>query len=119
MIRGIGTDMISKARIADALATHGEKFITRILMPKEQAEMEKRNDKVSYLAKRYAAKEAVSKALGCGIGAKLSFQDMAVLNLPSGVPNVKVSREPYRNFRIHLSLSDEKEYALAFAVVEE
>jgi holo-[acyl-carrier protein] synthase len=119
MIRGIGTDMVSKARIADALETHGEKFITRILSPAEQTELAKRNDKVAYLAKRFAAKEAISKALGCGLGANLSFQDITISNLPSGAPNAEISRQPYRNYRIHLSLSDEKDHALAFAVAEE
>lgn len=119
MIHGIGTDIVSKARIAAALETHGEKFITRILNPKEQAECEKRSDAAAYLAKRYAAKEAIAKALGCGIGSKLGFQDISVLNLPTGVPAVKILRKEFHHTRIHLSLSDEKDYALAFAVAEE
>ena len=119
MIRGVGTYMVSKARIHEALVAHGDKFVTRILNPKEQAEFEKRKDRIGYLAKSYAAKEAVSKALGCGIGAKLGFQDISVLNLPSGVPAVKISRTEFQQYRLHLSLSDEKEYALAFVVAEE
>lgn len=119
MIRGVGTDMVSKARIAEVLAAHGEKFISRILNPDEQAELEKRSDKVAYLAKRFAAKEAIAKALGCGLGAKLSFQDITISNLPSGAPTAEIMRQPFRTCRIHLSLSDEKEHALAFAVAEE
>jgi len=119
MIRGIGTDMVSVARIAEALETHGDKFITRILTVQEQAEMAKRSNKVAYLAKRYAAKEAISKALGCGIGEQLSFQDIIISHAPTGAPLAEISRQPFHNFRIHLSLSDEKEYAIAFAVAEE
>ena len=120
MIIGIGTDIISLDRIEYALQAFGSKFIARILTDKERhyyIEMHNQDNKVAYLAKRFAAKEAISKALGTGIGHALSFHDIEVSNNELGKPIVNVVKYPDVN--IHLSLSDEKEgMAIAFAIAE-
>ncbi len=120
MIIGIGTDIISLERIEYALEAFGGKFLQRILTEKERhyiIEINNKENKVAFLAKRFAAKEAVSKALGTGIGEDLSFQDIEVSNNSEGKPLVSVKRFP--DINIHLSLSDEKEgLAIAFAVAE-
>lgn len=116
MIRGIGTDIVSIARIAEALSRHEDRFLYRILTPGELLKYEKRKNKTSYLAKRYAAKEAIAKALGTGLGEALSFQDIEIENLESGAPTAHISKYP--NLKIHLSLSDEKDYAIAFVTIE-
>jgi holo-[acyl-carrier protein] synthase len=116
MIKGIGTDIVSIARIAKAAANHEDRFLYRILTPNELLEIEKRKDKVSYIAKRYAAKEAIAKAMGTGIGADLSFQDIEISNLESGAPTAHIAKQP--DLKIHLSMSDEKDYAIAFTTIE-
>lgn len=120
MIIGIGTDIISLDRIEYALEAFGSKFLQRILTEKERnylIEIHTKENKVAYLAKRFAAKEAVSKALGTGIGEDLSFQDIEISNNLEGKPLVSVKKFP--DINIHLSLSDEKEgLAVAFAVAE-
>ncbi len=117
-MKGIGTDIVSIARIAEALSRHEDRFLYRILTPSELLEFEKRKDKIAYLAKRYAAKEAIAKALGCGLGENLSFQDIVIRNLESGAPTAKINRAPFSSLNVHLSLSDEKEYAVAFVVID-
>ncbi len=120
MIIGIGTDIISLERIEYALEAFGGKFLQRILTEKERhyiIEINNKENKVAFLAKRFAAKEAVSKALGTGIGEDLSFQDIEVSNNSEGKPLVSVKKFP--GVIVHLSLSDEKEgLAIAFAVAE-
>ncbi len=120
MITGIGTDIITLERIEYALQAFGSKFVNRILTEKERnyyIEMNNPDNKVAFLAKRFAAKEAVSKALGTGIGEELSFHDIEISNNDQGKPLVSVAKFP--GLTIHLSLSDEKEgLAVAFAVAE-
>lgn len=120
MIYGIGTDIISLERIEYALEAFGDKFITRILTDKEKSnyvEISTRENKIAYLAKRFAAKEAISKSLGTGIGKSLSFHDIEITNAESGKPLVSVVK--FTHLKVHLSLSDEKEgFAIAFAIAE-
>lgn len=120
MIIGVGTDIITIDRIEYALEAFGSKFLHRILTDKERnylIEITNKENKIAFLAKRFAAKEAISKALGTGIGEDLSFQDIEVSNNMDGKPIVSVKKFP--NVNIHLSLSDEKEgLAIAFAVAE-
>ena len=123
MIAGIGTDIASVARIAKAWERSGERFARRILTEKEYQVFEGRNHSAAYLASRFAAKEAASKALGTGIG-KVSFQDMEVSNLESGAPvltftGAALELQQQRGIaRVHISLSDEAEYAQAFVILE-
>ncbi|MGD9592658.1 MAG: holo-ACP synthase [Candidatus Berkiella sp.] len=123
MIMGIGTDLVSLARIEILLLRFGQKFTKRILTDPELAHFQSSSNPVSYLAKRFAAKEAVAKAFGTGIGAHLSFNEISVTNLPSGQPTVAfigkskeyVQMSPMKS--LHISLSDEKAFALAFVVI--
>ena len=117
MITGIGTDLVSIKRIKEIFYSHGERFVKRILTGSEVEKYSSKSEveKINYLAKRFAAKEAISKALGTGIG-NLSFHDIEIKNLNSGKPTVHVKK--FENLRIHLSISDEKDFALAFAIAE-
>lgn len=124
MIVGIGTDMVEVARIADALERHGERFRCRVLVERERRVFPGVIAEARWFAKRYAAKEAVAKAFGTGIGGQLSFQDILIGREPSGRPllsfqgkgTVLAARLGVR--RAHLSLTDEREFALAFVVLE-
>lgn len=111
MIKGVGTDIVKISRIA---AMDLEKLGKRILTESEFTNNQPLT--INYLAKRFAAKEAISKAYGTGIGSKLSFQDIEISNDKAGKPLAKITNQP---LRIHLSISDEDDIALAFAIIEE
>lgn len=121
-IIGIGTDIVDKKRISRLLDRFGDRFIERILSKEEKKMISQISDPKAYLAKRFAAKEAIAKALGTGIGT-VSFNEISVLNTTGGKPYVKFegkSKQFVMNLNIHevmISLSDEKECALAFAVI--
>ena len=124
MIYGIGTDIIEIARIEATLQRHGERFIRRILTDDELEVFGARQRSAVYLASRFAAKEALAKAFGTGIGEKVSFQGIQITNTRVGKPQVEFIGET-RQFAsqrgitaAHLSLSDEKHYAVAMAVLE-
>lgn len=120
MITGIGTDLLEIDRIASVFSMHGERFLQRILTPNEQREASTRTSIANYLAKQFSAKEAISKALGVGIG-KLSFQDIEILRDDNGKPQVKLSKKANIKFAkpvIHISLTDTKKTVMAFCVVE-
>jgi holo-[acyl-carrier protein] synthase len=86
MILGIGSDLIDIRRIEAVLQRHGLRFIRRLFTAKEQAKAAQRADPVPTYAKRFAAKEACSKALGTGFSNGVFFRDMGVVNLPGGQP---------------------------------
>lgn len=123
MIRGLGTDMVEISRIEQALARHGERFVRRILGPAEYAAFAASNSSACHLAKRFAAKEAASKALGTGIG-RVSWHDIEVLNDAQGAPYLRFHRNAAARMAelgassAWLSLSDEGGLALAFALIE-
>ncbi len=129
-ILGIGTDIVNKARIKTILDKHGERFIHRILTFEELDYFEaQKHDagRVDYLAKRYAAKEAIAKAVGTGIGERFSFKDATIFNQRSGKPDVALSAKgdallkaltQQRGGSVHLSLADEIDSAVAFVVIE-
>ena len=124
MIAGIGTDIVRIERIQKILEKRtGEAFARRILTDAEMAIFSGHANPAAYLAKRFAAKEAASKALGTGIG-KVSFQHLEVSNDEKGAPKLVFSGyalelQQQRNIHsIHLSLSDEVDAAVAFVVLE-
>ena len=120
IILGIGTDIVQKSRINVLWERFGNKFVQRILAPQEQAIFFKSNQKIAFLAKRFAAKEAVAKALGTGIGTALAFNEISVTNLPNGKPHVVLlgkAKNILDTKSLMISLSDEKDYALAFVII--
>jgi holo-[acyl-carrier protein] synthase len=131
MIVGIGTDIVEIERIATILSgASGEKFLERILTPAEQvlaaargAQHEAR--RAQFVAGRFAAKEAVAKAFGCGIGDPLSFQHIEILHDSLGKPQCVVATTVYERLglnvtdsRMHISISHTAGHATAFAVLE-
>ena len=113
-ILGLGNDIIEIDRIRKSIATHQERFLNRIFTPKEQAYCLTYKDPAPHFAARFAAKEAVAKALGCGLGEKLSWLDLEILNDPSGKPEVHCSpsaRKRFDNPRFLLSMSHSREFA--------
>ncbi len=122
-VKGVGTDLVSIERIESLWLRFGYKFAQRILSAKELCLFETKACKVSFIAKRFAAKEAITKAIGTGIGEAISFHDISILNQASGQPFVEYSEKGSivlheKSLTVtHISISDEKAYALAFAVV--
>ena len=120
---GIGTDIIEIQRIERVWRRHGERFAGRILTPGEWAEGASSRDPWRFLARRFAAKEAIAKALGAGIGIELGWRDLCVTRERRGPPQVHLSDRARAlaakrgGNRVLLSLSDEQAYALAFAVL--
>lgn len=128
MIYGIGTDVSDMQRMAEALARHGERFARRILADGELATWQARTARsaqrgVAYLATRFAAKEAFSKAIGLGMCMPMAWRRCEVVSLSSGQPAIALHGElkdwfEARGLRAHLSLTDEGNHASAFVVVE-
>jgi holo-[acyl-carrier protein] synthase len=128
MIYGVGTDICDVRRIAVTLARRGERFAQKVLGPHEievfrarRARVEARG--VSYLATRFSAKEAFSKAIGLGMRTPMTWRDCEVVKAPSGQPQIRLHGAlatwfEARGLRAHLSLSDETDYAASFVVVE-
>lgn len=124
MIYGVGTDVVEIERIRAVLAKYGERFARKILCEPELRRFENHRLKANYLAKRFAAKEAFTKALGTGIRAPANWHGVWVRNLPSGKPVLEFS-EPLKRFMdskgvtsAHVSLSDERGVAFATVVLE-
>ena len=119
----VGTDILRVQRIEAVLERQGDKFVQRILTPDEIREYECSRYPARLLAKRFAAKEAVAKCLGTGIGRGVSWQDIAIVHDDSGAPGVqlsggaKVVAEKRGAGAVAISLSDEDEYVVAFAVL--
>lgn len=121
--KSLGTDLLDQRRIAQVFARHGERFAYRILTPHEIMQWQQRECAINYLAKRFAAKEAVAKALGTGIAKGVGFQQIQITSDALGKPLVELSgRALERAHELHatevlLSLSDEGEMILAFAAL--
>jgi holo-[acyl-carrier protein] synthase len=124
MIYGVGTDLIEIKRVERVLKRFGERFARRILCEPELKRFRAHKQPVAYLAKRFAAKEAFTKALGTGIHAPANWQGVWVVNLKSGKPILEFSsrlKEFLRERKIrnsHLSLTDEREIASATVILE-
>jgi holo-[acyl-carrier protein] synthase len=130
-IVGIGTDIVLIKRIADLFDDYGPRFARRILGPQELIEFERRLSKVPagkdravrYLAKRFAAKEAFSKAVGFGLRGPMTLLSVEFLNNEKGQPIVFARKAMHdymleRGWKAHVSISDELETATAFVIVE-
>lgn len=128
-IYGVGTDIIQIGRIESAFRRHGLRFCERILGPQELEKYQRRCAQsdvrgLRFLATRFAAKEAFSKAIGLGMRMPMTWRAMQTLNLSSGKPAVETSGA-LRDFmhehrlRAQVSISDEVEYAVAFVIVEQ
>ena len=128
MILGVGTDLANIERIAGVLERHGDRFRNRVFTKTEQRKAEQRKDVAGTYAKRWAAKEACSKALGTGLRMGISWKDMAVRNLKTGQPIITVSGWAEERLKemtpeghcatIHVSLTDDHPWAQAFVVIE-
>lgn len=127
MIVGIGSDLIDIRRVEKVIERHGERFLSRIFTDIERAKAERRARSIDTYAKRFAAKEACSKALGTGIRQGVWWRDMGVINLPGGRPTMKLTggalkrleslTPPGFEARIDLSITDEYPMAQAFVVI--
>ena len=128
MILGVGTDLANIDRIAGVLERHGDRFRNRVFTEIEQRKAERRKDVAGTYAKRWAAKEACSKALGTGLRMGISWKDMAVRNLKTGQPIITVTGWAGERLKemtpkghwatIHVSLTDDHPWAQAFVVIE-
>ena len=128
MILGIGTDLANIDRIARTLDRFGDRFRNRVFTPVEQVKAERRADTPGTYAKRWAAKEACSKALGTGLRMGISWRDMAVSNLATGQPVMEVTgwardrldemTPPGHVAIIHVTLTDDHPWAQAFVLIE-
>jgi holo-[acyl-carrier protein] synthase len=128
MILGIGTDLANIERIEATLARFGDRFRNRVFTDAEQAKAEARAHAPATYAKRWAAKEACSKALGTGLRMGIAWKDMAVSNLRSGQPQMQLSgwaaerlaamTPPGHEALIHVTLTDDHPWAQAFVLIE-
>ncbi len=128
MILGIGTDLANIERIQATLDRFGDRFRDRVFTEIEQAKAERRRDVAGTYAKRWAAKEACSKALGTGLRMGISWKDMAVTNLRSGQPRMHLTgwaaqrlaemTPPGHKAHIHVTLTDDHPWAQAFVIIE-
>jgi holo-[acyl-carrier protein] synthase len=129
MIIGIGSDILDIRRIAKTIERHGERFLERIFTPAERAKAARRTERIrtATYAKRFAAKEAASKALGTGFRAGVFWRDLGVVNLPSGQPTLRLTggaaerlaaiTPPGHRAEIALTMTDEFPYAQAMVVI--
>jgi holo-[acyl-carrier protein] synthase len=128
MIYGIGTDILQISRLKATLARRGDRFAQKVLGPEEMEKYLRRKGKVeargiSFLATRFAAKEAFSKAIGMGMRMPMTWRAVQILNAPSGKPvavtsgSLKVWMEE-NGLTAQVSITDEAEYAVAFVIVE-
>ena len=127
MILGIGNDLIDIRRIERTLDRHGARFIGRVFTPVEQAKSECRRNRAASYAKRFAAKEACSKALGTGFRRGVFMRDMGVVNLRSGKPTIALTggalkrleeiTPPGMRAQIDLTITDDHPLAQAFVII--
>ena len=125
-ILGVGTDIVEVLRIK--ILIKNKSFIKRIFTKSEILNSKKTNTKANYFSKRFAAKEALMKAIGTGFTKGVNFKDICVVNDKIGKPNIKysnkikkliISRFKIKRFNLFLSLSDEKNYSIAFVIIQQ
>jgi holo-[acyl-carrier protein] synthase len=128
MIVGLGSDLIDIRRIERSIERYGDRFIGRVFTVVEQEKSDRRRQRAASYAKRFAAKEACSKALGTGIGHGVYWRDIGVVNLPGGKPTLKLENGAAKRLdelvpngyeaHIHLTITDDYPLAQAFVVIE-
>jgi holo-[acyl-carrier protein] synthase len=128
MIIGIGNDTLDIRRMEKVLERHGERFTHRIFTDIEVAKSERRRQRAASYAKRFAAKEACSKALGTGLSQGVFWRDMGVVNLPSGKPTMILTGGAAKRLadlvpvghhaEIHLTITDDFPMAQALVIIE-
>ncbi|MEM7545636.1 MAG: holo-ACP synthase [Pseudomonadota bacterium] len=128
MIVGIGTDLADIRRIDKTLTRFGERFVNRVFTDVEKAKSDKRRERSASYAKRWAAKEACSKALGTGLRMGVAWKEMGVVNLPSGKPTMALTGGAAARMaklipagheaHIHVTITDDHPYAQAFVIIE-
>lgn len=123
MIHGVGTDIVRIDRVAASLARHGERFAARILASSEMDGFTANPNQARFLAKRFAAKEAFGKALGTGVAVPATLHAVAVTHDALGKPLFAFDDRLHaymteRHLKAHLSLSDETDHVVAFAIIE-
>ena len=124
MIHGVGTDIVAIARVERMLSEHGERTAAKLLAPSEMEKYRQVAQPAAWLAKRFAAKEALGKALGLGLRDPATLHNIAVLSNGLGRPSFEYAPPladwmKARRLRAHHSLSDETDTAMAFVVVEQ
>ena len=127
MILGIGSDITDVRRIAKVIERHGDRFLDRVFTPTERSRADRKAKRIETYAKRFAAKEACSKALGTGLRGGVWWRDMGVVNLPSGRPTMELTggalarlkaiTPPGFQARIDLTITDEGPMAQAFVMI--
>ena len=128
MIVGIGSDLTDIRRLAKTLDRFGDRFVQRCFTDVEQAKSDRRRMRAASYAKRWAAKEACSKALGTGLRMGVAWREMGVVNLPTGQPTMALTGGAAERLgrlipdgmqaRIHVTLTDDDPYAQAFVIIE-
>ncbi|SCX25066.1 MULTISPECIES: holo-ACP synthase [Agrobacterium] len=128
MIIGMGSDLIDIRRIETSISRFGDRFTHRCFTELEQKKSDGRKNRAASYAKRFAAKEACSKALGTGLAQGVFWKDMGVVNLPSGKPTMRLTNGAAERLAkllpagheavIHLTITDEFPYAQAFVIIE-
>ena len=122
---GIGVDIVENSRIRKSI--NNKKFLLRIFTKNEIAQSIKTNSKVAFFSKRFAAKEAFSKALGLGFRKTLNFKDISIINNKYGKPSIKIKdklqniiKKQFKTNKVNilLSISDENKYSIAFVILE-
>ncbi len=124
-ILGIGVDIVSNLRIKKSIKNNS--FVNRVFSKSEVYQSKKTKNKSNYFSKRFAAKEAFMKALGTGFRYNVNFKDISVINNKEGKPEIKITnnikkllinRLKVKKFNLFISLSDEKNYSIAFVVIQ-
>ena len=128
MILGIGSDLANIERIGRTVERFGARFLDRVYTDTEKALAERRAERIATLAKRWAAKEACSKALGTGLRMGIRWRDMGVVNLRTGQPTMRLTgwaeerlrsmTPPGHRAHVHVTLTDDHPWAMAVVVIE-
>ncbi|MEL6436613.1 MAG: holo-ACP synthase [Pseudomonadota bacterium] len=128
MIIGLGSDLIDIRRVEKTLQRYGDKFTNRVFTEIEQRKSDRRRQRAASYAKRFAAKEAMAKALGTGISRGVFWRDMGVVNLPGGKPTMQLTNGALERLTammpadhepvVHLTITDDYPLAQAFVIIE-